>query len=66
MLWPLAYLGYALIRGSLTGFWPYPFLNIATLGLPRAALNITLVAASFAALAVLIHLAAQRLQSRPS
>lgn len=66
LIWPLAYLGYALVRGSITGFWPYPFLNVTTLGLARAALNAALVAASFAALAAAIHLTAQRLQSRPS
>ena len=47
LLWPLAYAGYALIRGAATGFWPYPFLDAATLGLPRLALNITVLVALF-------------------
>jgi len=25
--WPLAYVAYAILRGALTGFWPYPFLD---------------------------------------
>jgi hypothetical protein len=47
LVWPLAYAGYALIRGAATGFWPYPFLDAATLGLPRLALNITVLVALF-------------------
>lgn len=32
LAWPLIYTGYALVRGRITGFWPYPFLNVETLG----------------------------------
>ncbi len=32
LAWPLIYTGYALVRGRITGFWPYPFLNVDTLG----------------------------------
>lgn len=38
-LYPLAYVVYILIRGALSGFYPYPFLDVAKLGYPKAALN---------------------------
>lgn len=33
---PLAWAAYALIRGSVIQAWPYPFLDVATVGLPSA------------------------------
>ena len=47
LIWPLAYAAYAVTRGTITGFWPYPFLNAGTLGLPHLALNIAALAALF-------------------
>ena len=41
-----------LIRGALTGFWPYPFLDADQLGWPRVALNVTGQVLAFAALGV--------------
>jgi hypothetical protein len=32
MIWPLAYVVYAALRGVLTGYWPYPFLDPAPTG----------------------------------
>lgn len=32
LMYPLAYLVYTLIRGSIVGFYPYPFLNPARVG----------------------------------
>lgn len=37
--WPLAYLGYALLRGLWLGTYPYPFIDVTTLGYPRTLLN---------------------------
>ena|SRR6266496_2114109 len=37
--YPLAYVIYALIRGSLSGFYPYPFIDAAVLGLATVVLN---------------------------
>ena len=37
--WPLAYLGYALLRGFWLGSYPYPFIDVTTLGYPRTGLN---------------------------
>lgn len=39
-LWlPLAYLVYSLIRGKATGWYPYPFLNVDSLGYAKVAIN---------------------------
>ncbi|MCC6008919.1 MAG: Pr6Pr family membrane protein [Rhodobacteraceae bacterium] len=63
--WPLAYVVYALLRGGLTGFWPYPFLDPGLNGAWGVAVNLLGLLVSFllfgAALAFLDHL---RLGSR--
>jgi hypothetical protein len=33
MAYPLLYVGYSLTRGAVTGWYPYPFLNIGTKGI---------------------------------
>lgn len=38
--WPVAYCAYGMARGALTGFYPYPFLDVAALGSVRVAMNI--------------------------
>ena len=61
LLYPAAYCVYAMIRGTLTGFWAYPFLNADTLGLPRLALNILAMLAAFAVLSLAVLTLAKRL-----
>lgn len=39
MLWPLIYVIYALARGATDGIYPYYFIDAATLGYARVALN---------------------------
>jgi hypothetical protein len=38
---PVVYVGYSLVRGQLTGWYPYPFLNPATDGWCAVILTIT-------------------------
>lgn len=39
-LWfPLAYIVLIIAEGALTGFYPYPFIDVTKLGYPRALLN---------------------------
>jgi len=40
LVWPLLYVAYALIRAQWSGFYPYPFLNLAELGASGLALNV--------------------------
>jgi hypothetical protein len=39
LVYPFTYLVYIMIRGSFSGFYPYPFVNVAEIGLPRALVN---------------------------
>jgi hypothetical protein len=39
LIYPVAYSLYALIRGGIDGFYPYPFLDVPTLGYFRTIVN---------------------------
>lgn len=47
--WPALYASYAILRGTLTGFWAYPFLDLSELGTATVALNLGVMLAIFAA-----------------
>ena len=40
LLYPLFYLAYILVRGQLSGFYPYPFINVTALGWSQTLINI--------------------------
>ena len=61
LIYPAAYCVYALVRGSLTGFWPYPFLNNDTLGPVRLTVNIGAMLAGFALIGLAVLALAKRL-----
>lgn len=44
MAWPLAWIAYTLAHGAVSGWYPYPFLDVAELGYPTALRNLALVA----------------------
>lgn len=64
LLWPAGYAVYALVRGALTGRYPYPFLNIDMLGLGAVALNMAGMVAVFAALAYALNAIGQAMPLR--
>jgi hypothetical protein len=39
LIYPFAYIIYVLIRGSISGFYPYPFINTTELGLNKVLVN---------------------------
>jgi hypothetical protein len=47
--YPLAYFAYALVRGGATGFYPYPFLDIAQRGWAAVAVTALVIAILFVA-----------------
>lgn len=47
LVFPVSYLVYALVRGQITGLYPYPFLDAGSLGLSKVAVNAAAVAALF-------------------
>ncbi len=42
-LYPIAYFGYAMLRGLATGFYPYWFINVNELGIVHVLINATAV-----------------------
>lgn len=50
LAWPAIYCAYALTRGQMTGFWPYPFLDAGTLGWAAVAVNVAGLVLAFALL----------------
>ncbi len=44
---PALYLGYSLIRGAVTGWYPYPFVHAGQLGYVKVAVNSLLVLLAF-------------------
>jgi hypothetical protein len=47
LIFPAIYLIYSLIRGSIVGWYPYPFVDATKLGYGKVALNSSLVLAAF-------------------
>jgi hypothetical protein len=45
LAWPVSYLIYVLVLGAISGWYPYPFLDVSRLGYPRALLNASIVTA---------------------
>jgi hypothetical protein len=54
-LWPVAWIAYTIIHGAISGWYPYPFLDVATLGYPIALRNIAAVLAAAIVLAVVFR-----------
>ena len=46
--WPLLWGAYTLVRGAVTGWWPYPFIDADELGWGRVLLNLVAIAVLFA------------------
>lgn len=51
VIFPVAWLVFTLVRGPIVHFYPYPFVDVTTLGLPRVLVNCAIVAVLFLALA---------------
>jgi hypothetical protein len=43
LIWPVAYLAYLLVLGATSGWYPYPFMNVSTLGYVRVIINALIV-----------------------
>jgi uncharacterized membrane protein len=49
LAWPILYFGYILVLGAASGWYPYPFLNVAGQGYGRVLVNAVLVTMVFGA-----------------
>jgi hypothetical protein len=52
-IYPLAYLGYSLIRGSIVDFYPYYFIDVIQLGMTQTLINAGIVTILFFVIAAL-------------
>ncbi len=65
VIFPVAWLVFALVRGPLVGdYYPYPVLDVGEHGYPRVLLNCAVVAALFLGLAAGAYLLDRRLDDR--
>lgn len=53
--WPALYAAYALVRGAITGFYPYPFIDVAALGITRTLIHCVGLGLIFLAIAWLLR-----------
>ena len=53
MIYPLVYLVFVLVRGTFSGFYPYPFLDADELGFRKVLLNSAGITAAFVILSLL-------------
>jgi hypothetical protein len=56
MMYPLVYVVYSLIRGAITGKYPYFFVDVSKLGYPTAMRNVSFVMAAYFVLGIVLVL----------
>jgi hypothetical protein len=66
MIWPAVYLAYILIIGSISKWYPYPFLDVGGQGYGRVLINSVGVVLVFAAVSLLIGWGDRRLPPAPA
>ena len=54
LLYPMGYSLFIAARGALSGFYPYPFVNVPAIGYPRALLNGVVLAVVFLGLSLFL------------
>jgi hypothetical protein len=46
-VFPLAYAVYSLLHGAVTGFYPYPFINVSNLGYDKVFIDMAVLVLVF-------------------
>lgn len=64
MIYPVVYLLYILTRGSFSGFYPYPFINVSEIGISQTLLNGLFLLLFFYAVSVLFIFIGRMLSKR--
>ena len=64
MIYPVVYLVYILTRGSFSGFYPYPFINVSEIGISQTLLNGLFLLLFFYAVSVLFIFIGRMLSKR--
>lgn len=55
LVFPLLWLALTLVRGTVTGWWPYPFVDVPELGWQRVLVSCAVVGAGYLVLAAVAH-----------
>jgi hypothetical protein len=63
-LYPLIYLVYVLVRGSFTNLYPYPFVNVVTIGINNVLINAGVLVVIFLLMSLLIVFIGKRIIKR--
>ncbi len=66
LVWPVLWFAYTLVHGEASGWYPYPFVDVATQGYPRVVLNAVAVTVVFAAVCGLFFWLDRRLPAQPA
>ena len=64
LIYPVGYLACVLIRGSLSDFYPYPFINVLHIGLIKALINSALLALIFVMVAGLFIFIGKKIEGK--
>jgi hypothetical protein len=62
LAFPFLYTVFIAVRGAVSGFYPYPFLNVPVIGYPRAILNGMVLLAFFILLNLLLIFIAKKIR----
>ena len=66
LIYPAIYLAYSLVRGAMTGWYPYPFLDVGTIGYARVLVQSGLLLAVFLVMSALVIGLDKAVARRPS
>lgn len=64
LVWPLIYTAYVLVRGQMTGIYPYPFMDLNAISVPVMLRNLLVLVALFWLVGAALHGAVQMLRGR--
>lgn len=62
LLWPVAWIAYTLIRGAITSWYPYPFVDVITHGYAQVTVNSAFVVVALAMVTALFWLGDRHLR----
>lgn len=65
LLYPLVYIIYVLVRGTLSRFYPYPFINMGQLGLKQTLINAAGVTIVFLFISLLLIAIGKMMSRKP-
>ena len=64
LVYPLGYCAYALARGALTGWYPYPFLDVSQIGATQVVINCIVLTGGFFLMGLIVITSAHHVGAR--